>query len=87
MRPNNDHLKRESFFNISESILDDYKNLGYSYKNNLFRNSISSLYYLDERKIAILIEFEKMLFYLIERVKIIKKFRNFAVDKNSSNIN
>jgi hypothetical protein len=87
MRNNNDHLKRDSYLKVSRSIFDNYKNLGYSYKGNIFRNSISSLFYLDDRKIRILNEMEKMIYFLIEKVKNIKKARNYAIDKDSSNIN
>lgn len=86
-RINNDHLKRESYLNATKHILDDYKNLGYNYKGNLFRRTVSSLFYIDDRKVRILDELEKMIYFLIEQVKFIKKERNYAIEKNSHNIN
>ena len=87
MRINNNHLNRESYLKVSRSVFDNYKNLGYNYKNNLFINSLSSLFYLDNRKIRILNALEPLIYYLIERVKEIKKSRNYAISKDSTNIN
>ncbi len=87
MKTDNKHLNRKSYFERSESIWDNYKNLGFDYKGNLFKKSVSSLFYTDERKIGILNEFEKMMYELVEQVKTIKKFRNFAIKKDSHNIN
>jgi len=86
-RENNAHLNRESYYDIAESVWDDYKNLGYQYKGMIFRNSISSLFYSDKRKVRIIDELEKMIYHLLEHVKMIKKFRNFAIKKNSHRIN
>jgi hypothetical protein len=78
---------KESYYEVAEHIFDDYKNLGYNYNGKLFRNSVSSIYYLDDRKSGVLSKFENMFLFLIDKVKDIKRARNYAIDKRSPNIN
>jgi len=87
MKKNKNYIKRESYLKKSQHILDNYKNLGYNYKGEIFRRNVSSLFYLDKRKENILNEFEKFIIFLIEYTKTIKKSRNYAIEKDSTNIN
>jgi len=86
-RANNEHLNRESYFLVAHSVWDNYKNLGFQYKGNLFKKTISSIFYLDPRKARILDKFDGLIYHLIENVKHLKKFRNYAVARDSHNIN
>ncbi len=78
---------RKSYREVAEHTFDDYKNLGFEYKNYILRKTLSSLFYLDEKRAGILDKIQEMIYELIESVKIIKKFRNYAVKKNSNKIN
>ena len=82
-----EHLNRESYIKTAESVWDDYRNLGYKYKGRILRHSVSGLFYVDPRKTRILDKLEELLYTMIEDVKMIKKFRNFAIDKDSHLIN
>lgn len=86
-RKRNKHLTRESYFYFAEHRLDDLKNGGYNYKDKLYKNTLSSYIYEDPRKERILPFFEKLIYFLTEQVKMIKKSINYAVDKNFKNFN
>lgn len=81
-RKNNNHLKRVSYYDISEHIVDDIKNYGFDYQGKLFEKSVSNLYFQDPKKSRILALFDGMMSHVIDRIKLIKKFRNYAMDKN-----
>ena len=78
---------KKSYFKISRSVLDDYKNLGFNYEGQIFKRTLSSVFFGDKKRVDILNEFEKMIFFLIEQVKNIKKTFNYTIDKNSTKIN
>jgi len=80
-RKNNNHLTRPSYFEISNHVLDDIKNYGYKYEGNLFKKSVSNLYFQDAKKDLIFRYFDGMLSYVINRVKLIKIWRNYAMDR------
>jgi|CZCB01.1.fsa_nt_gi hypothetical protein len=78
---------KKSYFKISRSVLDDYKNLGFNYEGQIFKRTLSSAFFGDKKRVDILNEFEKMIFFLIEQVKNIKKTFNYTIDKDSNKIN
>lgn len=78
---------KKSYFKISRSVLDDYKNLGFNYEGQIFKRTLSSAFFGDKKRVDILNEFEKMIFFLIEQVKNIKKAFNYTIDKDSNKIN
>ena len=66
---------------------DVYTNLGYVYRGNLFKNTLSKQLFANEKTGKILREIEKMIFLLIEETKTLKTRFVFAVDKDSKLIN
>jgi hypothetical protein len=77
----------ESLYNVSNHRLDRLKNKGFNYKCKLFEKSMSPLLFADPTRKSILDEYEKLIYFLIEKVKLIKTFYNYTVDKNYKNLN
>lgn len=75
------YANRESYFDIAEHTRDEIKNYGYDYHGKLFRKSVSGLYFEDEKKERIFEVFDNLISYVIDQVKMIKKFRNYALEK------
>lgn len=81
------YLKRESLFKVQNERLDKDINLGYDYRNNLYKNYTSDfLQKIDIIKKSIPF-LENMMLFLIDKTKEIKKTFAYAVAKNSRNIN
>jgi len=77
------YVNRDSYFDVAEHIVDDVKNTGFDYHGQLFRKSVSSIYFNDNKKAAILTVFDGMMSYIIDQIKMIKKFRSYAIKKNN----
>jgi DNA modification methylase len=78
---------KKSRYTSAEKRRDNLKNLGFSYEGKIFRRSMSSYLFVDTLRESILDEYEKTVFYLIEKVKSIKTFFNYTVDKDHREIN
>lgn len=78
---------KKSRYTSAEKRRDSLKNLGFSYEGKIFRKSMSSYLFADTLRESILDEYEKTVFYLIEKVKSIKTFFNYTVDKDHREIN
>lgn len=78
---------KESLYNISKTRLTRLKNIGYDYKNKIFEKSLSPYLLRDNNRKDILLQYEKILYFLIEKVKYIKNFFNYTVDKNYKHLN
>ncbi|MCK9574574.1 MAG: hypothetical protein WC979_01570 [Candidatus Pacearchaeota archaeon] len=79
---NNKYANRPSYFEVAEHFQDDVQNYGFDYHGKLFERSISKIYFDDPRKTGILQSFDDLLSYVIDSIKYIKKFRNYAINKN-----
>jgi len=66
---------------------DDLKHRGYDYRGNIFKNSLSSAFFLEEKRSSILLRMETMLIFLIDQVKHIKKTFHYAHEKNFRDFN
>jgi hypothetical protein len=66
---------------------DNRKNLGFNYKGKIFRNTLSSAMYLEEKRASILDQIERLVYFMIEYVKNIKKSYNYTFDKNFNKFN
>lgn len=82
MKTDYSYTNKDSYFDIAEHSQDDIKNYGFNYEGNLFKNSISKIYFSDNKKDAILTVFDALISYIINQVKMIKKFHNYAMKKN-----
>ena len=78
---------KESLYQISRTRLTRLKNTGYDYKNKIFEKSLSPYILRDDNRKDILSQYEKIVYFLIEKAKYIKNFFNYTVDKNYKQLN
>ena len=67
--------------------LDRLRNTGYAYKGKIFEKTLSPLMFADPTRKDILNEYEKLIYFLVEKVKLIKTFYNYTVDKDYKHLN
>lgn len=83
----NIHLKRESYY----KCLYDYKKnnlqLGFNYKNNIMKKTLSNFLFLDKKRERFLNQLDILFYELIENVKNIKKTFNYAINKDNYDLN
>ena len=78
---------RNRLKNVLLSRMDNIKNLGYKYENNIFKNTMSPSLFVEAKRNFILDKLEKMVFELIEDVKTIKISMNYTLPKRYKKIN
>ena len=78
---------KESLYFKSRNRLTKLKNTGFDYKGKLFRKSMSPLLFADPKRAEILDEYEKIMYFLVEKTKFIKTFYNYTVNKDYKNLN
>lgn len=66
---------------------DDIKNIGYDYREHIFEKSVSKQLFANKQSEGILKEIQKLVYFTIEQVKLIKTRRFFAVDKDYNRFN
>lgn len=79
-------LKR-SYKYVANHANDVYLNLGYDYRENIFKKTLSKQLFANDKSKKILTEIQKLIFLLIEEVKVLKTQFVFAVNKDSKLIN
>jgi hypothetical protein len=77
----------ESLYKKTKTRLDQLKNTGYNYQGKIFEKSLSPLMFADSTRKGILDEYEKLIYFLVEKVKLIKTFYNYTVDKDYKHLN
>lgn len=77
----------ESLYNKAYSRLDKLKNRGFDYEGKIFQRSMSPLLFADPTRKGILDQYEKLVFFMVEKVKYIKVFYNYTVSKNYKKLN
>lgn len=76
-----------SIYDIQENRKNDIKHKGFDYRENLFDRSMSHLLFQEDKRFNILKKIEKVMVELIDQVKTIKTFYNYAVKKNYRDFN
>lgn len=76
-----------SFTEYEDHLFDDYKNLGYNYKQHILKNVLSQELFGNPLNDVIYRQIEKLIEYLIETVKCIKVYFAYTYDKNAKNLN
>jgi hypothetical protein len=66
---------------------DERKNLGYDYREHIFDRSVSKQLFANTKIGNTLKEIQKLIYFLIEEVKILKTNNTFAVDKDYKMLN
>lgn len=80
-------IHKKSLYDFAESRQTRVKNHGFDYEGKIFRRSLSSFLFGDPKRAAIIDQFEKHFFFLVQKVKTIKAFFNYAAKKDGSDIN
>jgi hypothetical protein len=75
----------ENVFDVTQSI-NDTAYTGFDYKEQIFSRTLSSIIYLDPKKIPILDKYQRVVFALIESVKQIKNYFNYTVPFNNRRV-
>jgi len=65
---------------------DEFKNLGYNYKGKLFQKTTSPELWANPLQTSMIGQLESMITYVLEQVKMIKKWYSIAHDKDTLNI-
>ena len=78
---------KESLYLKARTRLTRLKNTGFDYRGKLFRKSMSPLLFADPKRAEILDEYEKVMYFLVEKAKLIKTFYNYTVNKDYKNLN
>lgn len=75
------YLTRQSFFESMTHRQDDLKNIGYDWRPNLMKKSLSKYILANEDVDAVVTQYTKLLTYIVDVIQQIKKTINYAVDK------
>lgn len=78
---------KQSLYEVTESSRNQTLNTGFSYEGKIFEKTMSSLLFREEKRSEILAEMEKVVFHLIESVKMIKLSFDWRKRKNYRNFN
>ena len=81
------YLKRESLFFVVEHRNDANLQLGFDYRKEVMKRTLSPILFRDEKRKAILDVFNDLIVYLIDSVKNIKKTFFYSIERNSRNLN
>ena len=76
-----------SLYDFANRRMTRLKNTGYDYEGKIFQKTMSPLIFMDPTRRDILSAYEKMIFFLVEKVKAIKTFYNYTVPKDYKNLN
>lgn len=66
---------------------DEYKNLGYDYRGKILRKVTSAELWGNPLQTSMMGQIESLMTYILEQVKMIKKWFSIAHDKDSLNVN
>jgi len=78
---------KDSLYDIANSRKEKINNIGFNYKGKILRKTLSSYIFMDPRRAAILDQFESWVYFLVEKVKLIRTFYNYTVPKDYTKIN
>lgn len=83
----NTYSTRKSYFDAANDRKDDNQQLGFDYRDQLMKRSLSNYMFGDKKRDGIIEQFNDLYVYLVDSAKNIKKTFNFAIKRNSRNIN
>jgi hypothetical protein len=76
-----------SLYDKVNTRLTRLKNTGFDYEGKIFERTMSPYLFTDTKRRDILLKYETMIYFLIEKVKTIKTFYNYTVPKDYKHIN
>ena len=75
------YLTRQSFYDTLIHKQDDLKNVGYDWRPNLMKKSLSNYLLGNDDVDAVVTQYTKLLSYIVDVIQQIRKTINYAVDK------
>ena len=81
------HKTRPGYYNQAKHLEDQYKNLGYDYKGKILKKMTSPELWANPIQKPFYDRMERLINFIIEQVKYVKKAFSIAHDKDSININ
>jgi len=81
------HLSRVPYYEQANHLNDNFKNLGYDYRNQILKKTTSPELWANPLQTSFYGRIEGMLTMVLEQVKSIKKTFSYAHDRDSTNIN
>ena len=80
-------MSKESLYDIATTRNEKINNLGFDYKGKILRKTVSPYIFSDPDRAEILDQFESWIYFLVEKVKLVKTYYNFTVKKDYKKIN
>lgn len=81
------HLTRISYVEAAENRSREGQQLGFDYRGKLYEKSVSPLILADTKRKKIVEKMDELIAYLVDSVKNVKKTYNYAIKRNSRDIN
>lgn len=81
------HASTPSLFKTLEERHDSNSFLGYDYRGNLYKNTVSSYVFNDDKTAGMINTLEVLMNELLESTKNIKKTFNYTLSRNYTNFN
>lgn len=81
------HLTRISYVEAAENRSREGQQLGFDYRGKLYEKSVSPLILADTKRKKIVQKMDELIAYLVDSVKNVKKTYNYAIKRNSRDIN
>jgi len=78
---------KKSLYQATESRVEKINNLGFNYEGKILRRTLSNYLYRDSARAGFLDQFERILFFLVEKVKTIKTYYNYTIPKDYRKFN
>jgi len=78
---------KESLYDLANTRMTRLKNTGFDYEGKIFEKTMSPYIFADPKRRDILQKYETLVFFLVQKVKMIKSFYNYTVPKDYKHVN
>ena len=78
---------KNSLYDKANNRMTRLKNSGFDYEGRIFEKTMSPYILMDPNRRDILNSYEKIIYFLIEKVKFIKTFYNYTTPKDYKHLN
>lgn len=75
------YLTRQSFYEALVHQQDDLKNIGFDWRPNLMKKSLSKYLLANQDVEVVVTQYTKLLTFIVDTIQQIRKSINYAVDK------
>lgn len=78
---------KNSLYDKTNSRMNRLKYTGFDYEGKIFEKTMSTYMFMDPTRKDILNSYEKIIYFLVEKVKFIKTFYNYTTPKDYKHLN